>query len=59
MWSDLLAGQAAGLRGVIMVKTGRGAEQLLQPQPETLRDFHIYDDLSEALEAISLPEMTA
>jgi D-glycero-D-manno-heptose 1,7-bisphosphate phosphatase len=58
-WSDLLAGQAAGLRGVIMVKTGRGAEQLLQPQPETLRDFHIYDDLSEALEAISLPEMTA
>ena len=58
-WSDLLAGQAAGLRGVIMVKTGRGAEQLLQPQPDTLRDFHIYDDLSEALEAISLPEMTA
>lgn len=58
-WSDLLAGQAAGLRGVIMVKTGRGAEQLLQPKPEILRDFHIYDDLSEALEAISLPEMTA
>ena len=51
-WSDLLAGQAAGLRGVIMVKTGRGAEQLLQPQPEILRDYHVYDDLSEALAAI-------
>jgi len=58
-WSDLLAGQAAGLRGVIMVKTGRGAEQLLQPQPETLKDFYIYNDLSEALEALSHPEMTA
>jgi len=58
-WSDLLAGQAAGLRGVILLKTGRGAEQLLQPQPETLRDFHVYDDLSEALEAISFSEMTA
>lgn len=52
-WSDLLAGQAAGLRGVIMVKTGRGSEQLLQPQPKTLRNFHVCEDLSEALVAIA------
>ena len=54
-WSDLLAGQAAGLSGLIMVKTGRGTEQLLQPQPETLRNYHIYDDLSKALATISSP----
>jgi hypothetical protein len=36
-----------------MVKTGRGAEQLSQPQPEILREYHVYDDLSEALAAIS------
>lgn len=56
-WSDLLAGQAAGLRGVIMVKTGRGVAQLLQPQPDTLRDYQVYEDLSEALEAISFPRV--
>ena len=55
-WSDLLAGQAAGLRGVIMLKTGRGAEQLLQPQPETLGDYRIFDNLSDALAAISFPK---
>ena len=55
-WSDLLAGQAAGLNGLIMVKTGRGSEQLLLPQPETLRDYyHICDDLSKALATISSP----
>ncbi len=55
-WSDLLAGQAAGLSGLIMVKTGRGAEQLLQPQPEALREYQIYDDLSNALAAIPSPK---
>lgn len=55
-WSDLLAGQEAGLRGVIMVKTGRGSEQLLQLQPKTLRDFRVCEDLSEALAAIAHPK---
>ena len=55
-WSDLLAGQAARLRGVVMVKTGRGAEQLLQPQPKTLGDYRVYDDLSDALAALSYPK---
>lgn len=55
-WSDLLAGQAAGLRGVIMLRTGRGAEQLLQPQPETLGDYRVFDNLSDALAAISFPK---
>jgi len=48
-WSDLLAGQAAGTRGVIMVKTGRGARQLLLPRPENLKDYFVFDDISNAL----------
>jgi D-glycero-D-manno-heptose 1,7-bisphosphate phosphatase len=55
-WSDLLAGQAAGLSGLVMVKTGRGAEQLLRSQPETLKDYHVYDDISKALSAISFQD---
>ena len=51
-WSDLLAGQAAGTRGNIMVKTGRGAKQLLLPQPENLNDYFVFNDLSEAVNAI-------
>lgn len=54
-WSDLLAGQAAGLRRFVMVKTGRGSEQLLHSQPEALIDYRIYADLSEALAAIPSP----
>ena len=51
-WSDLLAGQAAGLRELIMVKTGRGSEQLLQAQPKELRTFRVHDTISEAISAI-------
>jgi len=52
-WSDLLAGQAANLKGVILVKTGRGTDQLLQPKPEFLKGFVVVDDLSDALDSIS------
>jgi histidinol-phosphate phosphatase family protein len=52
-WSDLLAGQAANLKGVILVKTGRGADQLLQPKPEFLKGFVVVDDLSDALDSIT------
>jgi D-glycero-D-manno-heptose 1,7-bisphosphate phosphatase len=51
-WSDLLAGQAAGVRGVALLKTGRGSEQLSQPQPEGLGDYFVFNDLSDALNAI-------
>lgn len=51
-WSDLQAGQAAGLRQTILVKTGRGAEQLLQPYPENVSDHLIFDDLSQAMSVI-------
>jgi len=51
-WSDLLAGKAAGVRGVALLKTGRGGEQLSQPQPENIADYFIFNDLSEALNAI-------
>ena len=51
-WSDLLAGQAAGTRGIIMVKTGRGAEQLLLPHPEHLKEHFVFEDVYEAVHAI-------
>src|SRR5512133_879572 len=47
-WSDLLAGQAAGLRGTIMVRTGRGSAQLLDTQPEGIKPFLVSDDLLDA-----------
>ena len=58
-WSDLLAGQAAGVRGVMLLKTGRGSEQLLQPQPKGLADYFIFNDLSDALRAIQNTDNTS
>lgn len=58
-WSDLLAGQAAGVRGVMLLKTGRGSAQLLQPQPESLADYFIFNDLSDALRAIQNTDNTS
>jgi D-glycero-D-manno-heptose 1,7-bisphosphate phosphatase len=52
-WTDLLAGQNANLRGVILVKTGRGTNQLQQPKPENLREYLVRNDLSSALDSIS------
>jgi D-glycero-D-manno-heptose 1,7-bisphosphate phosphatase len=51
-WTDLLAGQAAGVRGVAFVRTGRGNEQLRQPGPESLDDYYVFNDLAAALSAI-------
>jgi len=51
-WSDLLAGKAAGVRGMALLKTGRGAKQLLQPRPEELVDYFIFNDLADALRTI-------
>ena len=51
-WSDVQAGQAAGMRQTILLKTGRGAEQLLRPRPDHITDHLIFDDLPQAMSAI-------
>jgi D-glycero-D-manno-heptose 1,7-bisphosphate phosphatase len=51
-WSDVQAGQAAGMRQIILVKTGRGTEQLLQPRPDNISDPLIFDDLPQAMGTI-------
>jgi len=52
-WSDLLAGQSTNLRGVILVKTGRGMDQLQQPKPDILKNYLVFNDLSGALASIT------
>lgn len=52
-WSDLLAGQSAGLHRTIMVKTGRGSTQLQEIQPEGLKSFLVSDNLFAAFQTIS------
>lgn len=51
-WSDVLAGQAVNLRGKILVKTGRGGDQVLTPKPAGLDSCLIAEALPEAVEAI-------
>lgn len=51
-WSDVQAGQAAGVRGAIILKTGRGTEQLSMAHPKNIEDHLICDNLSHALEMI-------
>jgi len=59
-WSDLLAGKAAGVRDVALLKTGRGNDQLLQPKPVALNDYYVFNDLADALTTIQkLDDSTA
>lgn len=51
-WSDVQAGQKAGVRGTIILKTGRGADQLSMPEPAGLVGFLVCDDLPHALSTI-------
>ena len=51
-WSDLQAGQAAGVHGTIIVKTGRGIDQLTTPRPKGLGDYLVRDNLQQALHTI-------
>jgi D-glycero-D-manno-heptose 1,7-bisphosphate phosphatase len=51
-WSDVQAGQAAGVRQSILLRTGRGREQLLHPHPENLTSHFIFENLSQAIDAI-------
>lgn len=53
-WTDLLAGQAAGVEKTIMVRTGRGAAQLDQAQPSNIRPFVICNDVFDAFNHIML-----
>jgi len=51
-WSDVQAGQSAGVQGTIIVKTGRGANQLLLPRPSNVGDPLVCNDLEQAFERI-------
>jgi D-glycero-D-manno-heptose 1,7-bisphosphate phosphatase len=51
-WSDLLAAHAAGMQKLILVKTGRGNDQLLEPQPVVLHELQIADDLAGAVDIL-------
>ena len=53
-WSDLQAGQAAGVQKLAILRTGRGTEQLAQPPPSGL-DYSVFNDLSEALLTVKDP----
>lgn len=53
-WTDLLAGKAAGVEGTIMVRTGRGAAQLEQTQPEGVQHFLICEDVFDAFNHLLL-----
>jgi D-glycero-D-manno-heptose 1,7-bisphosphate phosphatase len=50
--SDLQAGQAAGLRRLILVRSGRGRDQELLPQPDGLMPYQVFADLAGALQSI-------
>ena len=51
-WSDVQAGEAAGTRGSILLKTGRGAEQLREAFPAQTKGNWVFDNLPLALESI-------
>lgn len=49
--SDLLAGQAAGIQDLILVKTGRGIDQARFDRTAIQKPFRIVEDLASALTA--------
>jgi D-glycero-D-manno-heptose 1,7-bisphosphate phosphatase len=51
-WSDMQAGQRADVRQKILLKTGRGSDQLLQPCPQEVTGHLICDSLPLAFDAI-------
>jgi D-glycero-D-manno-heptose 1,7-bisphosphate phosphatase len=52
-WSDLLAGTAANIHRGILVKTGRGDDQLLETRPDEIKTYLIVNNVSAAAEAIT------
>jgi histidinol-phosphate phosphatase family protein len=51
-WSDVQAGRAARTRGTILLKTGRGADQLLQDRQENVIGNLVCDNLPLAFDKI-------
>lgn len=51
-WSDVQAGQSAGVRQAILVTTGRGVESASQRHTEGISDPLVVDDLARAIDAI-------
>ena len=51
-WSDVQAGEAAGTRGTILLKTGRGTEQLQHAFAENMTGNLVFDNLPLAFDAI-------
>jgi HAD superfamily hydrolase (TIGR01662 family) len=51
-WSDVQAGEAAGMRGTILLRTGRGTEQFAQARLERMTSNLVLDNLPSAFEAI-------
>jgi D-glycero-D-manno-heptose 1,7-bisphosphate phosphatase len=51
-WSDVKAGQAAGVKQTILVKTGRGRAQLSQVRPDKISNNLITENLTQAIETI-------
>jgi D-glycero-D-manno-heptose 1,7-bisphosphate phosphatase len=49
--SDIVAARAAGVGRAMLVRTGRGIEQLALAQAQGVGDFPVYADLSAALDA--------
>ncbi|HNB52773.1 MAG TPA: HAD-IIIA family hydrolase [Anaerolineales bacterium] len=54
-FSDLLAGQAAGVGKLALVRTGRGAVQEQKPVPAELEGYAVYDALADAFEHLVVP----
>jgi histidinol-phosphate phosphatase family protein len=51
-WTDLQAGQSAGVSQSILVTTGRGTEQALQERPKDIAKHLIVENLAQAIDAI-------
>lgn len=51
-WSDVQAGETAGMHQSILLRTGRGAQQLLQVPPINITRYLIFDNLPQAIDAI-------
>jgi len=57
-WSDVQAGQTAGVRQTILVKTGRGRAQLSQIRPDSIPNNLIIENLAQALDVIVTTDNT-
>lgn len=52
--TDLQAGRAAQVPTTVLLRSGRGADQIRLPQAQALKPFPVFDDLAQALAAFDL-----